>query len=57
MDKGTFFIKKSSSDDGLPQAYERFLSQGESLLLKGDFLGLKFCDLAEKLQPESADLL
>lgn len=57
MDKGAFSIKKSHSDDNMPQAYEKFLSQGESLLLKGDFLGLKFCDLAEKLQPDSADLL
>lgn len=57
MNKGSFSIKKTSSDEDLPQAYERFISQGETLLLKGDFLGLKFCDLAEKLQPDSADLL
>ncbi len=58
MDQSTFSIKNSSSsDEYMPKAYERFLSQGESLLLKGDFLGLKFCDLAEKLQPDSADLL
>jgi tetratricopeptide (TPR) repeat protein len=57
MDEGSFSIKTSSTDDSLPKAYEKFLTQGETLLLKGDFLGLKFCDLAEKLQPESVDLL
>ena len=57
MDKSSFSIKKSSSDESRDLAYEKFLTQGENLLLKGDFLGLKFCDLAEKLQPESSDLL
>lgn len=57
MNKSQFPLEKFPSDELTPQAYERFLSQGETLLLKGDFLGLKFCDLAEKLQPDSPDLL
>ena len=69
MDTGAFSMKKSYSDPHVEPFFgqelivqpqftsEHFLSQGETLLLNGDFLGVKFCNLAEKLQPQSTDLL
>lgn len=57
MNNSPFPLEKSPQFLQEPLPYERFLTQGETLLLKGDFLGLKFCDLAERLHPESSDLL